>query len=259
MGITSKADLTIDMALQEWWCTMISPQSNYIRDEFWIGWKSIDRTQENYNKLQQTISTRMQALYTKQLAATLKNTTPILCIDCKAKGESDIIFFILQQYTQGKDSINHLILESLHRRSIVNEQGYRRQYEIDKTSNTQEILSHYSKLLKQYTNTHDSAELMYGFEFDRIINTISNILKHEDEKYLYLYLDNIENLTINEQSRLNNILYTRGRMYEDRRMRLKINNGWKDWKAWTTNTRQKVQSIHDYGETSIKEEYIISK
>jgi len=167
----------------------------------------------------------MQALYTEQLATTLKNTTPILHIDCKTKGESDIMFFILQQYTQGKDSIDHLILESLHKRSIVKEQGYRKQYGIDKTSNTQEILSHYSKLLKQYTNTHDSAEQMYGFEFDRIINTISNILKHENEKYLYLYLDNIENLTINEQSRLNNILYTRGEIGKDRQMKLKINNG----------------------------------
>ena len=244
----------IDTALKEWGCTMISASTKYTRWEDWIIGEKIPRKSEKIQKLQQTISTCMQELYTRYLTDTLNQTIPILYIDCATKWEKDIILFIGEQYACKNEENKTSVLEALHRHSIVGEIWYWKTYgEQSESVNIQEIFNHYTKLLKKNINNQENLERMYGLEYNWIIYAIAKILRKQDQKYLYLYLDNAKNLSVNENSRLNNLLYTRGSIYEDRYIRLKINNGDNNRKTRSTNTWQRAQATHDYTETSIKE------
>ncbi len=53
---------------------------------------------ENLKKLEQLISTIMTQHYQQELVETLETKAPIVYVNCKNKGENDIMFFIYQAY-----------------------------------------------------------------------------------------------------------------------------------------------------------------
>ena len=78
-------------------------------------------------------------------------------------------------------------------------------------------------------------------------------MEQKNTKYLYLYLDNIGHLSIGEQTRINRILYARGGIDNNKRIRLKINNGNDQRKTRTSDSGHRVEAPHDYSERTIYE------
>lgn len=66
------------------------------------------------------------------------------------------------------------------------------------------------------------------------------------QQALYLHLDAVGELTTAEQQRINMLLYSRGNIRNDKRIRLKINNGGNQWKTRTTHQGHRVEATHDY-------------
>jgi hypothetical protein len=240
---------------------MIVPQSKYTRNEFWIAWSSIDWSEENYKKLEKTISERMQTLYQESLIEVLKNPL-VTYINCSQKWKKDIFLFIIEQLSkQNNTQANFIsILKALHRQSMVQEQGYWKQFQEKKSISIEELREIYCNEYQSHITNKDQAYIdrLQGAEDNRIMEAMAYILENKNAKDLYLYLDNISELSVDEQSRINNILYTRGSVDKDKYIRLKINNGNRYRRTYITNTWKRVQSTHDYSETNIKEEYIMA-
>jgi hypothetical protein len=175
---------------------------------------SIQRNPDTLITLENTISTCMQHRYQQELMETLEKKIPILYIDCGQKGEDDIMLFIFKEYSkqsQAKDK-DTLVAETIGDHTIVTpSKRERTQYIQEHTPNSEEMLQHYNLLRKELlvANDEDYKKMLENFEKDITFNGIGDLMKSEEQKYLYLYLDKIQSLSREEQQRINVFLYTR--------------------------------------------------
>lgn len=257
-----KNELRIDICLQEPQCTMIRPWYSYQKDSqgmpsIWR--KKVERDPNNLVVLENTISQRMQRLYQDQILETLEKKIPILYIDCQNIWNDDIMFYILKQYIQQspiKDTTNLIGKVIWDRTLVVQDKQERNDYIQKNTPSTQKIFDYYSERLKILLDTHDDAykKMLLDFEKDIGFDGLGELMKHEGQKYLYLYIDKIQSLSIDEQQRINTFLYTRWAIAHDRYIRVKINDGAWVWKTWNSSTGHKIETPHDYSEVTIYED-----
>ncbi|HBB04441.1 TPA: hypothetical protein DCZ39_06180 [Patescibacteria group bacterium] len=76
----------------------------------------------------------------------------------------------------------------------------------------EEILSQYTKFFKKFleANTTDEyKKILLDVESAITFDGLGKLMEQEDQKYLYLYLDQIQSLDIDEQQRINAFLYAR--------------------------------------------------
>ncbi len=248
-------EFRINLALEENGCTVISPWNDYTRDEYGVVDKTIPRAPENMLKLEETISECMKKLYQKSLMETLEKEAPIMYIDCQQKWDDDIMLFILKEYarTSKINDKGSIISKVIERRTIVIESPQKRKEYIDQNQpNSEEMLNHYSKCLKTYLSLIDSdpknKNIVLGFECDVTFEGLAKFMEKEDIGYMYLYLDKIQSLSLDEQSRINRLLFARWGIRNDKYIRIKINNGNKWWKTWYTDGGHRAEAIHDYSE-----------
>lgn len=254
-----KLDLQIDQALEQWWCTMLSPSYTYPKDKdgFTI-FKKTERNPDNLVLLEKTISQHMYSRYQNHLLEILNKEIPILYVNCQQKSEHDILFFILKEYVKTTKIPNkeELVSQAIGDHTIVTQSCSDWKIFIrDNKLNVDEIFMYYEQLLRQKLQKGDDNfnRSLLNLESDILFEWLPKLMKAEDITHLNVYLDNTGTLSIDEQSRINELLYTRGAI-KDRWLRLKINNGNARRKTRTSKSWHRVEATHDYSETSIKEE-----
>jgi hypothetical protein len=94
-----------------------------------------------------------------------------------------------------------------------------------------------------------------GEDFELSLEELERIMKEKNIKSMYVYLDNIEYLRIQEQKNINRIIFDRWSIWHDCRLYLKINNMGDDRRTWKAITGR-IQSPHDYSDKYIDEEEI---
>lgn len=237
---------------------MISPWYAYTRDEFGIVKDKIARQVANLLQLEQIISTRMQALYQQHIADTLTPKTPIMYIDCCQKGDDDIMFFLFKQ------CITHMPIENkaeiaskiIGRRTIVTPDAHTwNRYVQDNQLDLAWIFHYYNEQLQIHLQTNDPVYIksLLNFEGDVAFDGLAKFIEHQKARSLYLYLDNIGSLSVDEQTRINRFLYSRWAINHDKWIHLKINNWHNWWKTRTSDTWHRVEATHDYAEHRIYE------
>lgn len=252
----------IDLFLQDPNCAMIWPWYMYEKDEHGIPiWKQkIQRNPDNLKKLEEVISTTMKTRHQQELRETLEKTTPILYIDCdKKKWTDDILFFIFKSYIQQSQAQNksEIIGQIVWDNSIATSSRKDWKEHIkDTRPTTEEIIDQYTILLTdllQANNATDKQKTILNMESHVAIDGIARLMLDENIRNMYLYLDNINSLTTDEQQRINSLLFARWALPHDRWINLKINNGNGSWKTWTTMSGDRTQATHDYSDITIRE------
>ena len=250
----------INSALEYQNCNMISPWYRYTDDNEGFRRKRIDRKEENSTKLEEIISQNMKKNYQKNIAENLEDKTPVLYIDCSQKWDLDIMFFLLKEYERisaAKDT-TEIIAKTIETRSIIIEPEQRKAYIKAQQPTSEEMITHYQNLLhKRLTELKpDHANYVLNCENDLAIVWLAALMEKENKKYMYLYLDNTSNLSVEEQTRINLLLYARWWINDNKWLHLKINNWAKSRKTRTASNGIRVEAIHDYSETNIYEEDI---
>lgn len=273
METSKKCVGCIDLTLKDSVCTVIGPANNYTKDKYGItNWKK-PRNSDNLIKLENTISKCMKDLYEKWISKNaiknsaqmalielLEEETPILYIDCEQKKDDDILLFILKEYLkQSKSKNKEKIISNIiwSRTIVVQNQEERKSYITQNNPNIKQMLDHYSCLLKTILEKNKDPEYkntLLNFEADIVFDGLGNLMENENEKYLYLYLDKISSLSVDEQCRINQLLYRRWTIGKFRILKIKINNGNKWRKTRTAANGHRVEATHDYFSTDIKEE-----
>lgn len=197
----------------------------------------------------------------KELMEVLDKKVLSLYVDCHNKWEDDIMLFIFKEYikqSQAKEKIG-IVSHAIWRHTIVTESREKRNEYIKENNPTLEkMLQHYTQslktLLEENTDEQQRNRLL-NFESSVTFDGLSKLMEDEWKSYLYLYLDKVQSLSAEEQQRINNLLFSRWAldMYGNSYVRLKINNG--NWARKTryTSSNQRVESPHDYSETTIRE------
>ena len=139
---------------------------------------------------------------------------------------------------------------------VVQDKQERNDYIQKNTPSTQEIFDYYSERLKTLLDAHDDAykKMLLDFEKDIGFDGLWKLMKQEGQKYLYLYIDKVQSLSVDEQQRINTFLYTRWAIAHDRYIRVKINDGAGVWKTWHSSTGHRIETPHDYSEVTIYED-----
>jgi len=250
---------SINSALTHSNCNMISPWYRYTRDDDFRREKT-ERKEENITKLEGLVSQAMKENYQNSIAETLEDSKPILYIDCTQKGDLDIMLFILKEYEKispvnNKDQIIAKIVET---RSIIIEPEQRKDYIATQQPNSEEIINHYNTLLQQrlVDLKPDHINYILSCENDVALAGLGALMEQQNKRHIYLYLDTTKHLSIEEQTRINLLLYSRWWIDHNKWIHLKINNGDTSRKTRTASNGHRVQSIHDYIETNIYEEDI---
>lgn len=244
-------------ALQSSNCSMIVPWHRY-KDNENDRPQKIERKEENFAKLETTISQEMKTINQKYLVETLENTKPVLYIDCSQKWDLDIMLYILKEYekrvtVQDKtELLGHIIWT----RTVITEPPQRKEYTDKEQPNSEEMIHHYNTLLQQKLAEikPEHIENVLNFESDIAITGLARFMEEEKKRHMYLYLDNTKELSIGEQMRINLLLYARWWIDHDKWIHLKINNWSKSRKTRTASNGQRVESTHDYSETGIYED-----
>ncbi len=257
MAQKSPASIVIDMVLDYQDCTMICPQYEHQETKpFDFDRSKVPRKEGNELKLEKTISEIMQEKHQKQLAEALSDTSPIMYVDCSAKGEDDVMFAIMHAVMNkypGRES-EEMAIKSIVQRSMINDemkQVSSEDYKAFMTTYKQE----FQKFLQSFDDRENKEEVLnsvYKFETDVPLNAIGKILQ-ANKWSAYVYLDHVSDLTVEEQQSINLLLYARGAIGRDGKVFLKINDGLASRKTWSTASWHRVQSTHDYSETNIKE------
>ena len=256
-----KNSFYINLLLGEPQCTMISPGYEYDHEKTWMPERK-KWNPDNLIKFEQAVSDTMKERSQKELMEILEKKTLSLYVDCRNKWEDDIMFFIFKEYikqSQTKNK-NDIVTNAIWRHTIVTEsREHRNEYIKNNTPTLDEILQYYSQSLKTLLETNPDEERknrLLIFESDITFNGLSKLMEDEWHTYMALYLDKIQSLSVEEQERINSLLYTRWNIPDDRRIRLKINNGQWSWKTRYSATGHRVESPHDYSETTIRENEI---
>ncbi len=255
----NKGKTYIDIVLNSPNCLMISPGYEYSR---WLAeTKKKERNPDNLKRLEALVSSTMTERYQKEIKEAIENTVPSLYIDCRNKGEDDIMLFLFKEYIRQSKAKNkqEIVLKNIGRHTIVTENKVIRDEYLNNNKPTiDEALQYYIQSLK--TNLEKNQQpgyknMLLNFESDITFHGMSELMRSEWQKYLNLYLDKVQSLSLEEQQRINTILYTRGSIgrYGDRRIRLKINNGEWSWKTRYSSIGHRIEAIHDYSEVYINE------
>jgi hypothetical protein len=71
------------------------------------------------------------------------------------------------------------------------------------------MIDHYQQILQQKVTTlkPDHAKYIVNCENDIAIAGLANFMKKENKTHIYLYLDNISHLSLEEQTRINLLIY----------------------------------------------------
>lgn len=213
----NKGKTYIDIILTQPGCGMISPGYVYPRtkdDMPIIGAKKKERNPDNLQKLETMVSTVMQEHYTKRLAEALKDTVPILHIDCGKRGDDDIMIHIFKEYikqSKAEDKLE-LVCKAIGENSIAT--GGKRlwsEYIHNEHPTMEEIRKSYHAFLldAMIPGNPGHKKMMLDFESDIAYNGMEQLMRSEGQRYLCLYLDQPQSLTEEEQQRINTILYTR--------------------------------------------------
>ncbi|MEI6426426.1 MAG: hypothetical protein WCO66_03670 [Candidatus Absconditabacteria bacterium] len=236
---------------------MISPRYKYTRNEDFRREK-IERKEGSIKKLEGLISQTMKENYQKNIAETLEDEKPILYIDCSEKEDLDIMFFILKEYEKNStlENKSQILANIIKKRTMILEPEQREEYIKTQQPNSKEMLTHYRQLLqKKLTELQpDHIQYILNCENDIAITGLATFMKEEDKSHIYLYVDNTKNLSVDEQTRINLLLYARGGIDHSKWIHLKINNGNSARKTRTASNGHRVESTHDYSEIDIKEE-----
>ena len=255
-----KNSFYVNLILDETNCTMISPGYEYIHKEDGGMPNRKPWNPDNLNKLEQMISTTMKERHAQELATILTTKIPSLYIDCRNKWEDDIMFFILKEYIkQSKTPNKNTIVTNAiwrHIRATESKEKWN-EYIQNNTPTIEEILQYYTQSLKNLLEKNPDERYsrnLLNFESDITFDGLNKLMEDKWEKYLYLYLDKIHTLSIEEQQRINMLLYTRWNISIDKRIRLKINNGHWSWKTRYTMSGHRVATPHDYSERGIYED-----
>lgn len=254
----AKNSFYINLLLGSPQCTMISPWYEYDREK--IGRPERKKwNPDNLIKLEQMVSDTMIERHKQELAEILEKKVLSLHIDCRNKWEDDIMLFIFKEYikqSQAKDK-NNIVTNIIWRHTIVTDNKEQRDEYIKNNIPTLDgMLQHYTQSLKTLLegNTDEQRRnRLMNFETDVTFNGLSRLMEDEWQKYLNLYLDKVQSLSVEEQERINTLLYTRWNIPGDKRIRLKINNGQWSWKTRYSAIGHRVESPHDYSETTIRE------
>lgn len=245
---------------------MIGPQYNYIRDEENFNHEKIARKEGSKEKLEKTISEVMQTKYQQQLIETLTDELPITYIDCSKKGNKDILLRIMEVLYKKYRSpdIDEEVKKVLLQESMIEKedrdllQTFANNY--TGTNFGEDFLAehekYFSKRCVQLSEENpDALTMLMNFQADAYLSCMAEILE-PTSKSSYLYLDNIATISIEEQQRINRLLFARGAVgrFGDAYVRIKINNGMEHRKTRGTSTGQRVQSPHDYSDVGIREE-----
>ena len=255
----NKSDFFIDIALQDNGCGVISPWHRYTTDEFDIAKDRIARNLENLAKLENTISERMKVLYQKNISEILEKEVPIMYLDCDKKGNDDIMFFLFKECMKNATMENKEQVASkiIGRRTIVTpDSDTRNKYMKENQLDLEWMFNYYNEQLKTHLSTNDSEYInsLLNYEGNMAFDWLGKLMEHQKTRYLYLYLDKVEKLSIDEQTRINRFLYSRWAINNDKWVRLKINNWSKWWKSRTSDSWHRVEATHDYSERHIYEE-----
>lgn len=253
----------IDSALQEHGCSIISPWHRYTKDLFGIDNSSIKRKWDNVTKLTNTISHRMQILYQQHIAEILKDTPPIIYIDCTKKWSDDIMFFLLQECIKrsAMENKEEVISDIIWQRTIVTpDSDVRNQYMQEHQLDIDWVLKYYRQQLQIHLDTENKNPTfvrdVLNYEGDMALDGLSACMEHHNVRHLYVYLDQIDQLNIDEQKRINQLLYARWAINHNQWIRLKINNGNQQWKSWQSYSWRQIVATHDYSERHICEDDI---
>jgi len=254
-------EIIVDQILQSPQCSMISPGYTHKKDKHGISLRDgkIPRNPDNLIKLEDTISQRMQIHSKNELIETLEKKIPSLYINCLQKWDDDIMFFIFKKYIEQSIAENkHIaIAKAIWDNSVVTpSREARKKYVQEQKPNHEEMIHNYSQFLKEKLQESDDIgykETILHYESNITFDGIDKLLQEEDQTYLYLYIDNIDVLSVNEQQRINNLLYARWLVGHRRYIRIKINNG--KWARKTRQTRSwiRVETPHDFEEKTISE------
>ena len=254
-----RAKIFIDMALEAPWCNMITPWHKYVRDNSGIVKTKIDRNPDNKIKLENSVSESMKKMYQQNIAQTLNTQVPHFYVDCSQKGEDDIMFFIFRECVKKFpwENKEQIISKIIGQRTIITEgTKYRDIYHGQKNPSLDEILDHYSELFKIHSDSKDPEYMrrLLNYESDIAFDGLAKFMDWKDSHHLYLYLDKVQHLSVDEQIRINRILYARWWIRNNKYVRLKINNGNNQRKTRYADNGHRVEAVHDYSETSIYEE-----
>lgn len=156
----------------------------------------------------------MKEKYQKNIAETLEDEKPIHYIDCSQKEDLDIMFFILKEYEKNStlENKSKILADIIKKRTMILEAEQREEYINTQQPNSKEMLTHYRTLLqKKLTELKpDHIQYILNCENDIAINGLATFMKEENKSHIYLYLDNTKNLSVDEQTRINLLLYARG-------------------------------------------------
>jgi hypothetical protein len=201
----------------------------------------------------------MQKRHQKELMETLEKKTLSLYIDCRNKWEDDIMLFIFKEYIKQSqaDNKNNIVSTTIWAYTIVTESKEQWDKHIKENNLTLDgILHYYSESLKtllQKNTDEERRNRLLNFESDIAFNGLGQLMKDEWHTHITLYLDRVQSLSIEEQQRINMLLFTRWNIPQNKRIRLKINDGQWSWKTRRTMSGQRTMSTHDYSEITIRE------
>jgi hypothetical protein len=201
----------------------------------------------------------MQKRNQKELMKTLEKKTLSLYIDCRNKWEDDIMLFIFKEYIKQSqaDNKNNIVSNAIWRHTIVADSKEQWDKYIKENNLTLDgILQYYSESLKtllKENNDEERKNRLLNFESDITFNGLGQLMEDEWHKCMTLYLDKVQLLSIEEQQRINMLLFTRWNIPQDRRIRLKINDGQWSWKTRSTMSGHRAEATHDYSEITIRE------
>jgi len=155
----------------------------------------------------------MKEKHQKNILETLEDTTPIQYIDCSQKGEADIMFFILKEYEKHSllEDKTKILAEIIKKRTMILEPEQREEYIKSEQPTSEEMIAHYQQILQQKLTElkPDHAKYIVNCENDIAIAGLASFMKKENKTHIYLYLDNINHLSLEEQTRINLLLYAR--------------------------------------------------
>ncbi len=254
----AKNSFYVNLILNEPQCSMISPGYEYLRTNGGLPQRK-EWHPDNLNTLEDMVSKTMLIRHTQQLVETLEKKIPSLYIDCSKRWDDDIMLFIFKEYIKQSPADNkaNIVGNVIWDHSVATKsRADRNEYIKNDAPVLETLLQQYSQNLRQLLDANDDEKYTKNIlnrESDITFNGLGKLMKNEWEKYLCLYLDKIQTLTIGEKQRINTFLYTRWSIPQERWIRLKINNGQWAWRTRYSSVGQKIESPHDYSESTIRE------
>ncbi len=240
---------------------MFSPRYTYPKDENGIfAHQRTEWNPDNLVILENTISKQMVSHHQYQLTETLGKEIPILYIDCQKKWEDDIMLFIFNEYIKQSKVKNKetIVSDAIWGRTMItkSEEIWWKYVQTNKLD-IEWMFSYYRKTLQNLLTKKDDLDYkntILWSEADITFEWLAKLMQAGNLTHINVFIDNIQTLDIYEQQRINFLLYTRWAIYDNKWLRIKINNGHDYWKTRKTSSWHRTEATHDYTEIHIDEE-----